>query len=50
MNYTVKVHAMIHQRVEYLYYGNVSVINSKCTQGLHKFMVTCIDNVPIPGH
>ena len=21
-----------------------------CTQGLHKFMVTCIDNVSIQGH
>ena len=29
---------------------DVSVIRTKFTQGLHKFVVTCIDDVPIQGH
>ena len=29
---------------------DTTIYNSKCTQGLHKFMVTCIGNVPTQGH
>ena len=43
----VVVHTMVNVSPPSL---DVSVKNSKCTQRLHKFMVTCIDNVPIQGH
>ena len=47
---------MIYRTVEYvdlnvsqpsIGYFHVSAINGKCTKGLNKLMVTCIENLPI---